>query len=56
MEWLSLPPDIDPIEHVWDCLRIIAASNVQRRTRESLERELIDDRGMISLVDILKLI
>ena len=54
--WLARPPDMNPIGHVWDCLhRRIAASNVQRGTQESLERELFDDRGMIQLVDIRKL-
>ena len=46
-------PDMNPIQHVWDCLhRRIAASNVQCGTRESL----VDDRGMTPLADIRKLI
>ena len=57
MNWLAHPPDMDPIEHVWDCLqRRIAASNVQCGTRESMERELVDHWGMIPLADIRKLI
>ena len=55
MDWLARLPDMETIEHVWDCLqRSTAASNVQCGTRESLERELVDDRGMIPLVDIRK--
>ena len=56
-EWLARPPDMNLIEHVWDCLqRIIAVSTVQRGPRESLKRELIDNRGMIPIADIRKLI
>ena len=55
MDWLARPPDMNPIEHVWDCLqRRIVASNFQCVTRESLELELLDDRGMIPLADIRK--
>ena len=57
MDWLARPPDMNPIEHVWKCLqRTIAASNVQCGTRESLERELVDERGMIPLADVRKMI
>ena len=57
MDWLAHPFDMNPIVHVWDCLqRRIAASNVQCGTQESLESELVDDRGMIPLADIQKLI
>ena len=49
--------DMNPNEHVWDCLqRTIAASYVQFGTRKSLEREPVDDRDMIPLADIRKLI
>ena len=55
MDWLACPTDINPIEHVWDCLqRRIAASNVRCGTRESLERELVDDQGMAPRADIRK--
>ena len=57
MDWLARPPDMNPIEHVRDCLqRRIVASNFQCVTRESLELELLDDRGMIPLADIRNLI
>ena len=57
MDWLACPPDMNPIEHVWDCLqRRIAASNVQFVTGESLEHELEYDRGMVPHADIRKLI
>ena len=53
MDWLARPPDMNSIEHVWDCLQIsIAASYVQCGTRESPERKLVDDRGIILLADI----
>ena len=56
MDCLAYPPDMNPIEHVWHCLyRRMAASNVQCGTHGSLERELVDDLGMI-LEDIRKLI
>ena len=57
MGWLARTPDMNPIEHVRNCLqRRIVASIFQCGTREILERELVDDRGMIPLADILKLI
>ena len=57
MGWLVRVSDMNAIEHVRDCLkRRIAASDFQCGTRESLERELVDDRGMIPLADIRKLI
>ena len=57
MDWLARPPNMNLIEHVWDYLqRRIAAFNVQCGMRESLEREPVDDRGMIPLADIRKLI
>ena len=43
----STSPNMKPIQHVWNCRqRRIAASNVQCGTRESLESELVLDRGM----------
>ena len=39
-----------------DLCLLVAFSNVQCGMRESLERELVDSRGMIPLVDIRKLI
>ena len=57
MDWLARPPDMNPSERVWDCLqRRIAASNVQCGPRGCLIRQLVDDRGMIPLADIGKLI
>ena len=56
MDWLASPSDMNAIELVWDCLqRIIAASNVECGTPDSLERELVDVRDMIPLADIRKL-
>ena len=56
VEWLDGTLDANTIEHVWDRLqRRIVASNVQCGMRKSLERELVDDRGMIPLPDIRKL-
>ena len=46
-----------PIQHAWDCIqRRIAVFNIQCGTRESLEGELVVDRGMIPIADIRKLI
>ena len=57
MDWLARPPDMNAIGLVWDCLqRRIEAANVQCGTPDSLEHELVDDRGMIPLADIRKLI
>ena len=57
MDWLARSPNMNPIEHVCDLLqRTITASNAQCETRERLEGEQVDDRGMIPLVDIRKLI
>ena len=50
MDWLLRPPDINTIEHAWDCLqRRIVASNVHCGPQESLERELVDDRALYLL-------
>ena len=57
MDRLARPPDTNPIEPVWDFLqRKLAVTAVQCGTRSSLESELVDDRGMIPLADIRKLI
>ena len=50
MNWLARPPDMYPIE----LCGIVCREKSQYATQQSLERELVNDRGMLRLADIRK--
>ena len=57
MDWPARSPDLNPLEHAWDMLqRRIQARDPQPSTRIELANALVQEWGLIPLVDIRALI
>ncbi|GBO24609.1 Transposable element Tc1 transposase [Araneus ventricosus] len=48
IDWRARPPDLNPIEHVWDALGMaIATRNPPPRAIQEMETELLNERGRL---------